>query len=219
MLGASPSDPGMPSEAEPAGKQSLDLAPGDYMGTGACAGVYGAKLTIVGADGVPEASEFECDAPLDRFHRHDGGPLTISAVPPVGQQSATGVKLQTNPDRRASELEDLSEWSAAQLQPRLPGELRGTNGGNTTSTGTLMAEPGEYELHFVCTGPTFAELSVSTSAGAEVLAPVRVPCDGQAVKTPMLLPTQGADFTMTPVEGVDGRFAYRLVPTAEPTAR
>jgi hypothetical protein len=80
-----------------------------------------------------------------------------------------------------------------------------------------MAEPGEYELHFVCTGPTFAELSVSTSAGAEVLAPVRVPCDGQPVKTPMLLPTQGADFTMSPDDGVDGRFAYRLVPTAGPT--
>jgi hypothetical protein len=185
------------------------------MITGACAGVHGAKLTIVGADGVPEASAFECDSALDRFHRHRGGPITISAVPPVGKPSATGVKVQTNPDRRASELEDLSEWSAEQLQPRLPGELRGTSGGNTTSTGTLMAEPGEYELHFVCTGPSFAELSVSTSAGAEVLAPVRVPCDGQAVITPMQLPTEGADLTMSPDDGVHGRFAYRLVPAAE----
>jgi hypothetical protein len=216
LLKASPTDPGLPSQAEPAGKLVLDLAPGDYMVTGACAGVYGAKLTIVGADGVPEAADFDCDAALDRFLRHDGGPITISAIPPVGKPSATGVKVQTNPDRRASELEDLSDWSAEQLQPRLPGELRGTSGGNTTSTGTLMAEPGEYELHFVCTGPTFAELSVSTSAGAEVLAPVRVPCDGQPIKTPMMLPAQGADLTMSPDDGVDGRFAYRLVPTAEP---
>jgi hypothetical protein len=80
-----------------------------------------------------------------------------------------------------------------------------------------MAEPGEYELHFVCAGPTFAELSVSTVAGAEVLAPVRVPCDGQAVKTPLLLPAQGADLTMTPDDGVDGRFAYRLIPAVLPT--
>jgi hypothetical protein len=215
LLEASPADPGLPSEAEPAGKLSLVLAPGDYMVTGACAGAYGAKLTIVKADGVPEAAGFECTSTLDRFVRHDGGPITISAVPPVGKPSATGVKVKTNPDPRASELEDLSEWSAEQLQPRIPGELRGTSGGNTTTTGTLMAEPGEYELHFVCIGPTFAELSVSTTAGAEVLAPVRVPCDGQAVKTPMLLPTQGADFTMSPDDGVDGRFAYRLVPAAE----
>jgi hypothetical protein len=110
----------------------------------------------------------------------------------------------------------LSEWTTQQLQPQVPGELRGTSGANTTTTGTLMAEPGEYELHFVCAGPTFAELSVSTAAGAEVLAPVRVPCDGQAVKTPLLLPTQGADLTMTPDDGVDGRFAYRLVPTGTP---
>ena len=68
----------MPSEAEPAGKLSLDLAPGDYLVTGACAGVYGAKLTVVKADGVPEAASFECDAPLDRFVRHGGGPLTIT---------------------------------------------------------------------------------------------------------------------------------------------
>jgi hypothetical protein len=93
----------------------------------------------------------------------------------------------------------------------MPGELRGINGSNTTTTGTLMAEPGHYELHFVCAGPTFAELSVSTSGGVEVLAPVRVPCDGQTVKTPLLLPDQGADLTMSPDSGVEGRFAYRLV--------
>lgn len=146
LLEASPADPGMPSEAEPAGKLSLDLAPGDYLVTGACAGVYGAKLTVVKADGVPEAASFECGAPLDRFVRHDGGPLTISAVPPTGRPAATGVKVQTNPDPRASELEDLSEWAAQQLQPRLPGELRATSSGNTTTTAGLSAQPGQYEL-------------------------------------------------------------------------
>jgi hypothetical protein len=206
----------MPSEAEPVGKLFPNLAPGDYLLTGACAGAYGAKLTIVSADGAPEATGFECDTTLDRFLRHDGGPVTISAVPPLGKPSATGVKLKTNPDRRASELADLSEWSAQQLQPQVPGELRGTSSANMTTGGTLMAEPGQHELHFVCAGPTFAELSVSTSAGVEILAPVRVLCDGQAVKRPLLLPTQGADLTMTPFDGVDGRFAYRLVPAGTP---
>ena len=164
LLEASPADPGLPSAAEPAGKLSLDLAPGDYMVTGACAGVYGAKLTIVKADGVPEAASFECTSTLDRFVRHDGGPITISAVPPTGKPSATGVKVQTNPDRRASELEDLSEWSAQQLQPHLPGELRGASSGGTTATGTLSAEPGQYELHFVCAG----QLSHRKSGADEV---------------------------------------------------
>jgi len=85
--------------------------------TGACVGVYGAKLTVVKADGAPEAASFECKSTLDRFIRHDGGPLTISAVPPTGRTAATGVKVQPNPDCRASELEDLAEWSAAAAPP------------------------------------------------------------------------------------------------------
>jgi hypothetical protein len=218
LLEASPTDPGMPSEAEPAGRLVLVLAPGDYMVTGACAGVYGAKLTIVAAGGVPEASSFECGSTLDRFVRHDGGPVTISAIPPVGKPSATGVKVQTNPDRRASELEDLSEWSAEQLQPQVRGELRGTSSG-TTSTGTLLAEPGQYELHFVCEGTPGAELSVSTPAGVEVLAPVQVPCTGAVFKAPVLLPTEGADLTMKPGDGLGGRFAYRLVPVGQPDGK
>lgn len=75
------------------------------MVSGACAGTYGAKLTIVKGDGEPESSSFECGSTLDRFVRHDGGPITISAVPPSGKPAATGVKVQTNPDCRASELE------------------------------------------------------------------------------------------------------------------
>ena len=215
LLAASPADPGMPSEGEPAGKLFLDLAPGDYLVTGACAGVYGAKLTVVKADGVPEASSFECTSTLDRFVRHDGGPLTISAVPPTGRPAATGVKVQANLDRRASELEDISEWAEQQLQPRLPGELRGTSSGNTATTASLQAEPGEYELHLVCAGLPEAELSVATWRGVEVLAPVQVPCSGSVFKAPVVLPTEGAELTMGP-GGVDSRFAYRLVPAGKP---
>ncbi|QDG66052.1 hypothetical protein NIBR502772_07325 [Pseudarthrobacter sp. NIBRBAC000502772] len=214
LLGAPASDPGMPSEAEPAGKLSLVLAPGDYTVTGACAGVYGAKLTMVKADGIPEAASFECDAPLDRFMRHPGGPITISAVPPTGRPSATGVKVQANTDPRASEMEDFSEWSVQQLQPYLPGELRGSISANSTTTGTLMAKPGQYELHFVCAGPPGAELSAATAAGAEVLAPVQVPCNGQVFTAPVVLPTEGVDLTMSTGGGLDGRFTYKLVPAA-----
>ena len=53
LLAASSTDPGMPSEAEPAGKLSL-VAPGTMTVTSACAGAYGAKLTIViGDEGLP----------------------------------------------------------------------------------------------------------------------------------------------------------------------
>ncbi len=192
MLGAPASDPGMPSEAEPVGKLSIVLAPGDYLVTGACAGVYGAKLTMVKADGVPEAASFECDSTLERFVRHAGGPITISAVPPTGRPSATGVKVQPNTDPRASELADFGEWSSKQLLPHLPGEVSGSGSTNTTTTGTLMAEPGRYDLRFVCEGPSKAELSVSTAAGAEALAPVQVPCNGRVFRARVLLRTDGS---------------------------
>jgi hypothetical protein len=214
LLGTPSSDPGMPSEGEPAGKLSLVLAPGDYVVTGACAGVYGAKLTIVKGEGLPEASSFECDAALDRFVRHSGGPITISAVPPTGKPSATGVKVQPNTDSRASELEDFSDWSGQQLQPYAPGESRGATSANATTTGSLQAEPGQYELHFVCSGPPGAELSAASWAGAEVLTPVQIICDGQVFKTTLVLPTEGVDLTMSPGGGLDGRFAYKLVPAA-----
>lgn len=216
LLEGAPSDPGMPSEAEPAGKLELVLAPGDYVVTGACAGVYGAKLTIVREDGVPEAAEFECEAPLERFFRHDGGPVTISAVPPTGKPSATGVKVQANTDARLSELEDFSDWSAAQLKPRIHGELFGSRSSNTTTGDTLMAEPGQYSLQFVCSEAPWAEVSLATAAGVEVLAPVRIQC-GQPITTPITLPGQGADLTMSPVFGPEGRFAYRLIPDAAAT--
>lgn len=79
-----------------------------------------------------------------------------------------------------------------------------------------MAEPGPYELHFVCEGLPGAELSAATWAGAEVLAPVQVPCNGQVFKAPVLLPTEGVDLTMSPGGSLDARFAYRLVPTGQP---
>ena len=213
LLGTPPSDPGMPSEAEPVGKLFLVLAPGDYMISGACAGVYGAKLTIVKGDGVPEASGFECGSTLDRFIRHAGGPITISAVPPTGRPAATGVKVQNNPDPRWSELEDFSEWSGKQLQPHVPGESRGAGRASTATSQSLQAQPGRYELHFVCDGPPGTELAMATWAGAEVLAPTQVPCDGRVFSAPVVLPSEGADVSMSPGSGPEGRFAYKLVPT------
>ncbi len=215
LLGVSLTEPGMPSDAEPAGKLSLALAPGDYLVTGACAGVYGAKLTIVGEDGVPERAEFRCDATLDRFMRHNGGPVTISTVPPTGKPSATGVKIEANPDPRLSELEDLSDWSSQQLQPVLPGELRGSHQGNQPAAATLTAEPGQYELQIVCDGVPWTKAGLAAAAGAEILAPVNIPCDGKVLKVPVLLTGKGAGFRVNPDENPSARFAYRLVPVAE----
>jgi hypothetical protein len=212
LLGLPASDPGMPSEAEPVGKLFLVLAPGDYQVTGACAGVYGARLTIVKADGIPEASDFECDTVLDRFFRHPGGPVTISAVPRIGGPSATGVKVQTNPDPRASALADFSEWSAKHLQPQLPGEFVGASMADTTTVGTLLAPPGKYEFRLVCDGPAGAEVSVSTAAGAEVVVPTQIPCEGQVFTAPVTLPDEGVEVSVSPAGGVAGRFAYKLVP-------
>ena len=94
----------------------------------------------------------------------------------------------------------------------MPGELRGSNRANNTTTATLMAEPGQYELRLVCEGPPEAELSVSTAAGAEVVVPTQVPCGGQVFTAPVFLPSEGADVSMSPDGGVDARFAYKLVP-------
>lgn len=214
LLDASPTDPGMPSDAEPAGKLSMVLAPGDYTVTGACAGVYGAKLTLVGGDeGLPEATEFKCDATLERFLRHSGGPITISAVPASGRPAAAGLTLGPNTDPRMSALEDLSEWASQKLQPELKGELRGfTASDSPTGLGT-SAEPGTYELQFLCEGPPQAGLSVSTWAGAEVLAPVQVDCNGGIFKATVQLGTEGADFKMDPGSGPAARYVFRLVPS------
>lgn len=204
----------MPSEAEPAGKLSLVLAPGDYTVTGACAGVYGAKLTLVrGDEGLPKATEFKCDATLERFLRHTGGPITISAVPASGRPAAAGLTLGPNTDPQASALEDLTEWASQKLKPELPGELGGfTASGSPTGFGT-SAEPGTYELHFLCEGPPKAGLSVSTWAGAEVLAPVQVDCNGDIFRATVQLGTEGADLKMDPGSGPAARYAFRLVPS------
>lgn len=214
LLAASSTDPGMPSEAEPAGKLSMELAPGDYKVTGACAGVYGAKLTLVrGDEGLPEATEFTCDATLERFLRHTGGPITISAVPAAGRPAAAGLTLGPNTDPQASALEDMSEWASQKLQPELPGELRGyTASGSPTVFGT-SAEPGTYELHFLCEGPPKTGLSGATWAGTEVLAPVQVDCNGDIFRATVQLGTEGADFKMDPGSGPDARYAFRLVPS------
>jgi hypothetical protein len=95
----------------------------------------------------------------------------------------------------------------------VPGEVRGSSSGATV--GSLSAKPGQYQLHFVCDGPPRAGLSLATWAGAEVLARTQVPCNGHVFEAPVLLPTEGVDLTMSQGGGVDGRFAYRLVPTGQ----
>jgi hypothetical protein len=212
LLEAAPNDPGMPSESEPAGKLSADLVPGDYKVSSACAGVYGAKVTIVQGGGLPLTSPFPCDDRLERFVRHAGGPITISAVPATGAAAAAGVTVEPNDDPRASTLEDMREWSSQQLKPELPGQVAGYTDSSVGSG--LSAQPGNYELHFTCEGSAEAMLSVSTWAGAEVLAPVRVPCNGNVFKAHVRLATEGADFRMSPVGGTEGRYAFRLVPSA-----
>ena len=215
LLEVSTSDPGMPSEAKPAGELSIELAPGDYMVKTACAGVHGAKLTIVKGEGPPEATEYTCDSTLERFVRHAGGPITIRAIPPTGRPAATGVTVQTNTEPRASELEDMREWASQQLKPDLPGQLAGSASSDTATSIGMSAEPGNYELHFICEGPSEAELSVSTSARTEVLAAVPVSCNGDVFKAPVQLDTEGVDFTMNPGSGSDGRYAFRLVPSRQ----
>jgi hypothetical protein len=212
LLEVAPTDPGMPSQAEAGGKLSTDLAPGDYTVKSACAGVYGAKVTIVKGGGTPETAPFTCDTKLERFVRHAGGPITISAVPATGRPAAAGVTLEPNDDPRASELEDIREWSSRQLKPDLPGQVAGS--ASASSSYGMSAEPGNYELHFLCEGPSEVELSVSTWAGAVVLAHARVPCDGGIFKAKVQLATEGVDFRMNPISGIEGRYAFRLVPNA-----
>jgi hypothetical protein len=214
LLDASTTDPGMPSEAAAAGKLSTVLAPGDYTVTAACAGVYGAKLTIVRGEGHPEATELMCNATLERFLRHTGGPITISAVPATGSPAAAGLTLKPNTDPQASALEDMVEWASQKLTPELPRQTAGSTASNSSTGFGLSAEPGTYELHFVCDGPPTAELSASTWAGAEVLAAVQVNCDGDVFKATVQLGTEGVDLKMNPGSGQDARYAFRLVPSA-----
>ncbi len=78
----------------------------------------------------------------------------------------------------------------------------------------MSAKPGNYELHFLCEGPADVELSVASWAGAAVLAPVRVECNGGVFTARVKLDTDGADFTMKPGGDAEGRYAFRLVPSA-----
>ena len=78
----------------------------------------------------------------------------------------------------------------------------------------LSATSGTYELHFVCKGTAAVELSVFSSAEAEVLKAVHVPCGGIFHAT-VHLATEGAHFRMIPQEGT-GTYAFRLIPTEQP---
>lgn len=219
LLEVSTADPGMPSEEKPAGELTVVLDPGDYVVTTACAGVVRAKLTLAKGGGMPEemepiTMEYPCDTAVERFVRHPGGPITIRAVPLLGTGAVAGVTLEPNRDQRASEMEDMMEWSRQQLKPRLPRELFGSTSSNSATSYGMSAAPGNYELHFLCEGPSEAELSVSTSAGAEVLAPVQVSCNGNVFKASVQLATEGPDINVNPGAGPDGRYAFRLVPSS-----
>ncbi|MDR6508594.1 hypothetical protein [Arthrobacter oryzae] len=222
LLEVSENAPGMPSEANPAGELTVDLAPGDYEIKAACAGLLTAKLTLVKGGGPPETLLYPCEATaMKRFERHAGGPIMIRAEPLTGNTAVAGVTVAPNHpvgpnhDLQASRSRDLLEWSVQQLKPELPGELS-WSGESSTATGYRsgpLAASGKYELHLVCQGPSESELSVSDLAGAEVLAPVLVTCDGRVFKATVHLATEGADITMNPAAGPDFRYAFRLVPS------
>jgi hypothetical protein len=214
LLKASPADPGMPSEAKPAGELSIELAPGDYMVKSACAGGHAASLSIVQGESTPLTMPYTCDSVPERFVRHAGGPITIRATPPTGEPAAAGVTVQPNTDPRASELEDMQEWSSQQLRPVIAGQRAGSTLSNTaTSYGMTSLNLGKYELHFVCEGPPEVQFSVSSPSGAEVLAPLRVRCNGEVFKTSVDLVSQDVDFQMDPADRTVGRYAFRLVPS------
>ncbi|WP_144406306.1 hypothetical protein [Arthrobacter sp. SPG23] len=204
----------MPSETEPAGELSVDLVPGDYMVKGACAGVHGLKVSIVEGEKAPLTVPYTCDSVMERFIRHTGGPITISATPPMDKPAAAGVTIRPNTDPRAAALKDMAEWLAQQLQPEIAGQHAGSAGSNSPTSMGMPAEPGSYEVHFICEGPPEAQFSVSSWAGVEVLAPVRVPCNGDVFKASVELPTKGADFNMAPSNGAESRYAFRLVSSA-----
>lgn len=215
LLEVSENAPGMPTEANPAGELTVDLAPGDYGIKAACAGVPGARLTLVRAEGPPEAMEYPCDTALNRFERHAGGPLTIRADPLTGDPAVAGVTVGPNHDPQAPRSLDLLKWSQQQLKPELPGELFGSGESNTATSyrSGALAAPGKYELHFLCEGPSTAELSVSTSDGSQALAPVQVSCDGEVFTATVQPATEGADVKVKPAAGPDCRYAFRLVPS------
>lgn len=215
LLGASVTDAGMPTEAEPAGKLATVLAPGDYVVTAACAGGYFAKLTIVEGDGLPLSTDVDCDATFQRFLRHAGGPITISAIPSTGRPAAAGVAIGPNTDPMASAQQDIGEWSSKQLKPAVPGELAGSAASNSPTSFGLSAKSGTYELQFLCEGPSGTELSVASWSGAEVVAPVQVHCNGNIFKTTVQLEAGAdrVDFKMNPGSGgSETRYAFRLVP-------
>ncbi|TAP44862.1 hypothetical protein [Arthrobacter sp. S39] len=142
-----------------------------------------------------------------------GGP---GAGPVQTSPQASTEPTRSFPDSlpKPSGFDDMREWSSQQLQPRLPGQLAGSASSNTTIGSGLSAKPGNYELHFICDGPSEAELSVSSWAGVEVLAPVQVPCEGSVFKAQVQLDTEGVDLSMNPGNGPQGRYAFRLVPSA-----
>ena len=86
---------------------------------------------------------YTCDAVLERFVRHTGGLITISTVSHVATPAAAGVMLEPNTDPRASEAEDMSEWGAQQLQPKLPGQLAGAASSSSPTEPRIVGRTGQ----------------------------------------------------------------------------
>jgi len=144
--------------------------------------------------------------------------------PPEGQPAKPSATAATAPqevatghaeDPRPAEVQAMQEWSRRQLQLELPGQFAGATMSSTTvSYGFAAAKPGHYDVHFTCQGPTETELSLATQAGGEVLVPVQVPCDGAVFKAQVTLSILGVEFLMSPADGANGRYAFRLVPAS-----
>ena len=215
LLGAEARDPGMPSEAAPAGEITVDLVPGDYTVKGACAGVVRVEISIVDGGNAPMTTPYQCSSSLERLLRHPGGPVTIRSASPLAMPAAAGVAIRPNTDPRAAELEDMSEWSAQQFKPSIPGQTMASTAANHATSISMSTRPGSYELHFICDGPTGARFSMSSN-GAGIVDPVGVPCNGVTFTAAVDVPAPGADVSMAPFGGADGRYAVRLVPSRSP---
>ena len=111
-------------------------------------------------------------------------PVTIRSASSLAKPAAAGVAIRPNTDPRAAKLEDMSEWSAQQFKPSIPGQTMASTAANHATSISMSTRPGSYELHFICDGPTGARFSMSSN-GAGTVDPVGVPCNGVTLRRPL----------------------------------
>ena len=209
----------MPSEAKPTGELTAVLDPGDYVVTTACAGVVRATLTLVKGEGLPEGMEpitmeYPCDTAVEHFVRHAGGPITIRAIPLMGRAAVAGVTVEPNRDQRASEMEDMMEWSRQQLKPRLPGEVFGSTSSNAATSYGMSPEPVELRTAVPMRRPIRGRaVGVDLDRRRSSRPTCRSHAMGHVFKATVQLATGGVDIKMNPAAGPDGRYAFRFVPS------